>query len=213
MCFHSKQTKTAQELKNRFKAEFPKEFDYIPKESINGFDHPFTPVITSEKPNEIHLYQWGLIPTWAKDTTFQKNTLIAKVETISEVASYKAITHQRCLILADGFYEWKHHDSKGKDTEKFLITIENNEPFAFAGLWSKWKNPINGIEYSTYSMLTTQANELMSEIHNIKKRMPIILTERTEKEWLKGEIDFEINHNLVATSLEPRNDLFSGLFL
>lgn len=211
MCFHSKQSKDAQELKNRFKAKrFSQEAKYVPKEEVNGFEHPFTPVITQDHPDEIQLFQWGLLPAWAKDTSFQKNTLNAMSETIHEKPSFKYITHQRCLVLANGFYEWKHHDSKGKQKEKFLIGIEQDALFAFAGLWSTWRNPTDGNEVNTYTILTTQANELMAQIHNSKKRMPIILTEKNEQDWLLGKQDFEINHQLVAKSLEPRMDLFSG---
>lgn len=121
MCFHSKQSKKAQELKTRFNAKFPKEENYSPKSNLNGFEHPLTPIITNEEPNEIQLYQWGLIPYWAKDTSIQNNTLNAKIETLNEKASFKSIVDQRCLVLVDGFYEWQWYDSKGKifdDTKK-----------------------------------------------------------------------------------------------
>lgn len=209
MCFHSKQSKKAQELKTRFKAKFPQEENYSPKSNLNGFEHPLTPVITSEAPDEIQMYQWGLIPYWAKDTSIQNNTLNAKIETLSEKASFKSIVTQRCLVLVDGFYEWQWHDSKGKNKEKYLMTLKDNEAFTFAGLWSRWTNPINQQIVNSYTIITTEADELMARIHNSKKRMPIILTEETEKLWLQGKSDIVINHNIIATSLEPRIDLFS----
>ena len=209
MCYHLKKTKKAVELKKRFKAKFRQEKEYTPKDALNGFDHPFTPIITNELPEEIQLFQWGLLPHWAKDPSIQNNTLNAKIETIHEKPSFKSVIHQRCLILADGFYEWKWLDSKGKQKEKYLITLENNEAFSLAGLWSQWTNPLTHKTVNSYTLLTTEANELMAEIHNSKKRMPIILTESSEKEWLAGKSELILNHNLIAKSLEPRIDLFS----
>lgn len=209
MCFHTRQTKTAIELKNRFKASFPQEDYYTPKPNFNGFEHPKTPVICNQDSNEIKLFQWGLIPSWAKDNRIQNSTLNAKIETIAQKVSFKASLNQRCLILCDGFYEWKWLDSKGKKKEKFLIGLENQESFCMAGLWSTWVNPINQDIIFTYTILTTKADLLMSEIHNSTKRMPIVLSERSERAWMMGNMDLEINNRLIAKSLEPRNDLFS----
>ena len=127
----------------------------------------------------------------------------------SDLVHNDPLQNQLCLILTNGFYEWKWLDEKGKKKEKFLICIEHNALFSFAGLWSTWINPLNKKIIKTYTILTTQANTLMSEIHNSTKRMPIILTQETENNWLTGSSDFEINHNLIATSLQPRADLFS----
>lgn len=90
------------------------------------------------------------------------------------------------------------------------MTLKNDEAFAFAGLWSRWTNPITQQIINSYTILTTEADELMSKIHNSTKRMPIILTEETEKLWLEGKSDIIINHDLIATSLEPKIDLFNG---
>ena len=89
-------------------------------------------------------------------------------------------------ILADGFIEWQWLDSKGKKKQPYLISIPNNDLFAFAGIWSEWVDTQTGEIVKTYSMVTTQANPLMAEIHNIKKRMPIILTPANEMAWLYG---------------------------
>lgn len=208
MCFHSKQTKGAKELKNRFKAEFPNEGEYAPQVNLNGFEHPSTPIITNSSPDEIQLFQWGLIPHWAKDTSIQNSTLNARIETLNEKPSFESIITQRCLILADGFYEWKWHDKKGKNKEKYLISIPDNEAFAFAGLWSKWIHPINQQTINSYTIITTEANELMAEIHNSTKRMPVILNKKHERTWLNGSSEFVLENNLIATSLDPRLDLF-----
>ena len=101
--------------------------------------------------------------------------------------SFKNAIQNRCLILADGFYEWQWLDEKGKKKQKHLVTLKNDDLFAFAGIYSVWINKITGEIRDTYSIVTTEANELMSEIHNSKKRMPVILSEEREKDWLAGE--------------------------
>jgi putative SOS response-associated peptidase YedK len=143
MCFHSKQSKSAQELKNRFKATFENEALFQPA-IYNGFQFPQTPVITNKQPNTIQLFNWGLIPFWAKDDSIKKNTLNARIETIHEKPSFKNSINNRCLILADGFYEWQWIDDKGKQKQKYLITLSKDELFAFAGLWSEWTDKQTG---------------------------------------------------------------------
>jgi putative SOS response-associated peptidase YedK len=203
MCFHSQHTANAQALKNRFKARFQEEIKYSPSNEVNGFTHPNLPIVTNEEPNALQLYQWGLLPQWAKDEKFQQNTLNAKLETIAEKPSFKAVEFQRCLIPATGFYEWKWLDGKGKSKEKYLIQVENSPIFCFAGLWSKWIDPLSGILRGTYTILTTEANPLMAEIHNSKKRMPVILDVSAEEEWLLGKNPPKITTQLIAESLEP----------
>lgn len=199
MCFHSKQSKSAQELKLRFKAKFENEEEYQPTQ-YNGFQHPKTPIITNEKNNTIQLYNWGLIPHWANVDSIKKFTLNAKSETIHEKPSFKNAVQNRCIILIDGFYEWKWLDAKGKNKQKYLITLPNNEAFAFAGIYSHWLDKNSGEITKTYTILTTEANELMSEIHNTKKRMPIILSPTNEINWLQGDTAILNNDNLIAVA-------------
>lgn len=200
MCFHSKQSKSAQELKHRFKANFKDENLFIPT-IYNGFQFPKTPIITNKQPEEIQLFNWGLIPFWAKDDTIKKNTLNAKIETIHEKPSFRNVLNNRCLVLADGFYEWQWLDDKGKKKQKYEITLPDNEPFAFGGLWSEWLDKSTGELVYTYTILTTEANELMSKIHNTKKRMPVIVSADNEKFWLKGHDLTMQNNKLVATEI------------
>lgn len=195
MCFHSKQSKSAQELKNRFKATFENEALFQPT-IYNGFQFPQTPVITDKQPNTIQLFNWGLIPFWAKDDSIKKNTLNARIETIHEKPSFRNAVNNRCLILADGFYEWQWIDDKGKQKQKYLITLSNDELFAFAGLWSEWTDKQTGEMLNTYTILTTDANHLMAEIHNTKKRMPVIVA--NENDWLNGQQLIMKNEHLIA---------------
>jgi len=200
MCFYSKQSKTAQELEHRFNAKFEKKKQYSPS-VYNGFQYPKTPVITNINQNEIQLFHWGLIPNWAKDDSIRKNTLNARIETINEKPSFKNVVENHCLIIVDGFFEWQWLDEKGKYKQKYLITLPNNEIFTFAGLWSNWTNKSTGEIITTYTILTTDANELMSQIHNTKKRMPLIISADSETKWLNGNELKTQNEKLIATKI------------
>lgn len=186
MCFYSKMSQDALKVANRYKAKFIDADQYAPKEIINGFEHSLNPVITNENTHLIQFYNWGLIPMGTSDYQIQRFTLNARIETINTVKSYKNIITNRCIIPADGFYEWKHINSNGKIVkERYLISSADYEIFSFAGLYSKWVS-LDGSVISTYTILTTQANELMSTIHNTKKRMPVILRPSDELNWLEG---------------------------
>ncbi len=187
MCFFSKQSKDAVTVEKRFNAAIDQKDLFVPREFINGFTFPLTPVITNESPSRISHLQWGLIPFWAKDDSIKKYTLNAKIETIRKKPAFRSSVNKRCLVIADGFYEWKWLDAKGKKKQKYLVTRPGNELFAFAGIWSEWTREETGEIIRSYSILTTGANELMSEIHNSKKRMPVVLTPGFETGWLTGE--------------------------
>ena len=197
MCFHSKQTKSAQELEHRFDAKFEKAENYVPS-IYNGFTFPQTPVITNKDKNKIQLFNWGLIPHWAKDDSIRKNTLNARSETIHEKPSFRQVVNNRCLVLSDGFFEWQWLDEKGKKKQKYEITLPSNELFAFAGLWSEWVDKTTGELINSYAILTTEANETMSRIHNSKKRMPMILSRDNERGWINGGEMVMDNGRLVA---------------
>ena len=144
-------------------------------------------LITDEKPGEINLFNWGLIPLWAKDDKIRKMTLNAKIETVVEKPAFRNFVKNRCLVIADGYYEWQWLDSKGKGKQKFLLEPEDQEIFAFAGIYSTWTNPDTNELINSYSIITTEANELMGEIHNNKKRMPVVLKKEDHSLWLSGK--------------------------
>lgn len=187
MCYHYQLAKPIPEIEQKFEAQFHYPEFYQPL-IFNGFLHLKAPVIANSQPNVIDFFSWGLIPHWAKDSTIQKNTLNARIETIAEKPSFKYSVQNRCLILADAFFEWQWLDPKGKKKQKYKLTLPDESLFAFAGLWSQ----------KTFTILTTEANELMSEIHNSKKRMPLILASGTEKNWLSGQSMESQNHHLIA---------------
>jgi putative SOS response-associated peptidase YedK len=197
MCFHAKQSKTAAQLKNRFKVRFDKEIEYEPSEALNGFTYPKLPVITNKDASNIQLFNWGLIPSWAKDNSFRKNTLNARIETIAEKPSFSNSVQNRCLVLVDGFYEWQWLDDKGKKKQKYELSLPNKEAFALAGLWNEWVDNETGEVIPTFTILTIEADELMARIHNSKKRMPVIVSEQEEMMWLQGA-DITLPEKIVA---------------
>ena len=134
-----------------------------------------------------HLAQlrWGLIPSWAKDESIGSRMINARAETLAEKSSFKRLlSSKRCLVLADGFYEWKQEN--GSKTPMY-ITMKNGEPFAFAGLWDNWKSP-DGQEIRSCTIITTQPNEVVAPIHN---RMPAILVPDARELWLDTNLHDE----------------------
>lgn len=211
MCYNTKLTKTAEELQKRFKADVVVKEQYKMNSHISGFDFRKTPVVTDCQSDKIQLFNWGLIPSFAENEEIRSFTLNAKIETLDEKPSFRDSVNKRCLVIANGFYEWKWHDTKGRNKEKFLIGLENEELFAFAGIYSSWINPFTNETINSYSIVTTEANEMMAEIHNIKKRMPVILSGKNEIDWLKGEsleLFAKPNIPLIAISQEAQKSLF-----
>lgn len=216
MCFFTQQSAPKKNAKARFNATIENEEAYLQSDEINGFSYPNIPIILDETPNIITTdYTWGLLPIWAKDETFRKNTLNARIETIHDKPSFKNSTQNRCLIIATGFYEWHWNDSKGKSKEKYMINSQDEEIFAFAGLYSEWVNPFTNEVKKTYTMVTTEANEIMSYVHNHKKRMPIMLNRKDESLWLDksvniNEFAFPYEANLIAlpTNKNEQHGLF-----
>jgi len=134
-------------------------------------------VITNENPRQLSYFKWGLIPGWAKDPSTGHKMINARAETLSEKPSYKtALRTRRCLVPADAFYEWRQNGDK----IPYRIFLKNSRLFAFAGLWDRWRAP-DGSEISSFTIITTGANEFMQAIHN---RMPVILNREDEKLWL-----------------------------
>lgn len=185
MCFHTQSNKTVKQLEKRFDGRFLAPEWYTPN-IANAFTFPLIPVIANDRRDVIQGFNWGLIPPWAKDTSIRKSTLNARLETLDQKPSFKPSLSKRCLVLADGFFEWKWLDQQGKSKQKYLLTLPNEEAFAFAGLWNSWADKCTGQLLNTFTIITTAANDLMSEIHNTKKRMPVILYPEAEKEWLNG---------------------------
>jgi len=176
MCFHSKQTKKAIEVEHRFNAKIETIDAFQTAEHYNGFEFPKTPVITNEDSSKIQMIHWGLLPKWANEEFDKKNTLNARIETLSSKISFKNIINNRCIIIVNGFFEWQ---KIGKNKLKYEIGF-HDELFAFAGLY----DVNNGKK--TYTIVTTEAQGIMREIHNTKLRMPFTLqTDEDFNNWLQ----------------------------
>ena len=170
-----------------------------------GFSFPTMPVVTNHAPLKISFYRWGLIPHWIRDEKSAKNirakTLNARCETVAEKPSFRNNINQRCLILADGFFEWQHT----KESKiPYFIHLPKQELFAFAGLFSVWQDKTQGYQINTFTILTTKANQTMAKIHNKPKfsqepRMPVILQDDKFSDWL--------DPRLAITKFTDLNDL------
>ena len=206
MCYRTKLNTKLSEIELSLDAKFIEPDAYTPQLEINAFTFSKTPVILDENQGEIQMFNWGLIPFWAKDDKIKKMTLNAKIETIAEKPSFRNSVQKRCLVIADGYYEWQWKDSKGKEKQKYLITPTDQEILAFAGIYSTWINPETDESINSYSIVTTEANELMAEIHNNKKRMPVVLKKQDHKSWLNGtehqNFAFPYEIPLIATAVE-----------
>ena len=216
MCFHTIQSKLAKQIEKRFNAHILEPRLFRAQNHINGFEFPKTPIIIDKNPSIIEHFNWGLIPSWAKDDQIKSMTLNAKIETLDQKPAFRDVMVNRCLVIANGFYEWQWLDSKGKNKIKYEIGIEEKNLFAFAGLYSIWENPMSGEIKNTYTIVTTIANPLMAEIHNIKKRMPVILHPNDEEKWLNNQsavnFAFPYSLNLTATKENPAAGFQNSLF-
>lgn len=151
------------------------------------------PIITSAHPRAITFARWGLIPSWAKDESIGNKMINARAETITEKPSFRnLIKKRRCLILANGFYEW-HQKSKPK--QPFRIHLQDNKPFAFAGLWDEWKPPHAPQPLRSCTIITTIPNEKIESIHH---RMAVILDPNTEDQWLDEQRPLDDILSLLA---------------
>lgn len=152
-------------------------------------------VVANDGKNRLDYFKWGLVPSWAKDPSIGERMINARAETLTEKPSFRNAFHRRrCLILADGFYEWQQiSGSKGK--LPMYIQLKSKKPFALAGLWESWKSP-DASNLLTTTIITTQPNQLMESIHN---RMPVIIPPTAYSTWLQpGEADIQTLQALLT---------------
>lgn len=153
-------------------------------------------VIANDGLNRVDFFNWGLIPFWAKDPKIGNRMINARAETIAEKPSFRgSFKYKRCLVLADGFYEWRKEPGSKTKTPMYL-RLKDQKPFAFAGLWDNWHSK-DGSEIRTCTIITTEPNMLVKDIHN---RMPVILPQNVYQDWLQeGEND----QTLLKSFLKP----------
>ena len=186
MCLNLALIARKDQLEQRFRAAFAPEAVYGGYYLASAFLHPRIPVIAQGDPAVIRGYEWGLIPAWARDRQkadeLRNYNFNARSETIFEKPSFRqSIQQRRCLILADGFYEW--HASGGKKYP-FFVYMEGGRLFALGGLYDEWVDKATGEIAKTFSLITTAANPMMAMIHNSRQRMPLVIPEEFERPWL-----------------------------
>lgn len=169
--------------------------DIKPRYNIAPTQSVATVTVEREKmQRQFQFMRWGLIPSWAKDMKIGSHTINARSETVAEKPAFRsAIKHRRCLIIADGFYEWQ---PQGKKKQPYYFQMGNNEPFAIASLWENWRSP-EAENVVSCSIITTAANETVQPVHD---RMPVILPEDVWEQWLDPSIN---NSQQVLPLLKP----------
>jgi putative SOS response-associated peptidase YedK len=167
-------------LENRFSVKMVEKW----KPRYNAASLQDMPIITNANPKEFSIFRWGFIPNWAPDESYATNLINARAENVMTKAPFReAIKFQRCLVPADGYFEWK---KEGKNRIPYRITLNSDEAFAFAGIWDSWVRPNDGEVINTFAILTVRANELVKEIHD---RMPLIIPKSLETSWINNALN------------------------
>lgn len=184
MCGRATLTKKPKELAARFQLTFEPALRESLQQLLPTYNIAPThlhPVVINEHGRQLHLFKWGLIPSWAKQASIGSRMINARIETITEKPAFRAIHKRRCLVPLDGFYEWK---KEGKNKTPYRIILKEETIFCVAGIWEKWVNE-KGMVVPSFSILTQAPNALMEDIH---QRMPAILTPEQESLWLDHEL-------------------------
>ena len=203
MCFTVNVNIVREELEERYGADLIDHDKYRPSYYYHAYSLPLMPVVCSDDPASLRLFRWGLIPSWAEDEKAANEIMVktfnARSETIETKPAFReSFISRRCLVPVRGFFEWQHI---GGRKIPWYISLRGEDIFSLAGIWDSWKMK-GGVSLNTFSVVTTGANELMSEIHNTKKRMPVILPAAAEKLWLKEVLD----KTSTAALMEPVAD-------
>jgi putative SOS response-associated peptidase YedK len=165
------------------------------------------PVVLNPDTRNVEMLCWGLIPSWAKDNKIGFRMINARSETIQEKPSFRsAFRRRRCLVLADGFYEWQKQSGKAPKVPYFF-QLKDGAPFAFAGIWETWKPP-EGAAVRSCSIITCEPNELVGEVHN---RMPVILDSEMLWSWLADKAAGELQAMLAPYPTEKMRAYPVGL--
>ena len=194
MCGRYSLTSSLSELAQRF--EFDSEpVGFVPRYNVAPTQQVLA--VVGGDARRAGFMRWGLIPSWSKDGPSSRPLINARAETVAEKPSFRdSLKRRRCLILADGFYEWQ---KVGDAKRPMRVTMRSGEPFAFAGLWSKWTDP-EGSSISSCAIITAAANEVLRPIHH---RMPVILSKEVEDLWLDTALD---DSQTLTQLLEPYPD-------
>ncbi|MBI9033789.1 MAG: SOS response-associated peptidase [Bacteroidales bacterium] len=176
MCGRFSLTKQEEAINQRFHTH-GSHAPYVPR--YNGAPSQNMAVITNHDSQHISHFKWGLVPSWSKDPQIGSRLINARAESIDQKASFKtSFIQRRCLVLSDGFFEWK----KDRNKTAYYISLKDHKLFAMAGLWDVWADA-EGKELNSFTIITTEPNSMMKSIHN---RMPAILQIDQEEEWLQN---------------------------
>jgi putative SOS response-associated peptidase YedK len=183
MCARYTLTKSEKQLLEAYnvKLEMPFEPNFNLAPTQNGL------VITADEPEIAQPMHFGLVPHWAKDIKLNFSTLNARSEEAATNRTWAPLLqhHKTCLVLADSFYEW---DKKSGKSIPYRFVLKDRELFAFAGLWSQWKDKFSGEVYRSFTIMTTVSNKTVGQVHDPKFRMPVILDKFQEPFWLSKDI-------------------------
>ncbi|KAA8750118.1 SOS response-associated peptidase [Paenibacillus sp. UASWS1643] len=182
MCGRFTITDPLDAIMDRYYASVSEGFEYKP--NYNAAPMQYIPtIIGSKEGNRLGSLRWGLVPVWAKDDKIGNKMINARAETLAEKPAFKRlISSKRCIIPTNGFYEWK---KEGTAKQPMRILMKDDRIFSLAGLYDTWTDP-DGNKLSTCTIITTEPNSLMEDIHN---RMPVILRPEDEAEWLGKDND------------------------
>ena len=201
MCYSNSSTSTTQQLAERYSKLVPGKPTELNYYFASGFQFPNWHVVTNDA--VLQQMRWGLLPSWFRGSNwmdFAAKTLNARLETCTEKASFRHLAQSnRCLIPSSGFFEWQ---SQGKLKIPYFIKAIKQPVFSIAGLYDIWLNPTTGAQEKTFTILTTEANALMAEIHNAKQRMPLVLAPNEESGWLNGALALQNVSNRANIELE-----------
>ena len=183
MCGRYSQSQSAEIIAQAFQVDnvstLKPRYNIAPTQSV-----PAVLQTSASMNRQFKMLHWGLIPSWAKDPKMGARLINARAETVAQKPAFRsAFRQRRCLVLADGFYEW-HKQEPNNQKQPFYFCLSDRNPFAFAGLWENWEAP-TGDKVESCTLLTTEPNELMSSIHN---RMPVILNPKDYDLWLDPEV-------------------------
>jgi putative SOS response-associated peptidase YedK len=182
MCGRYQNRAEKQRIAEAFRVGIPPSFEILPSYNIAPqTDRPIVRLSRDSDERELALLRWGLVPFFAKDPKIGYSTINARAETVASSPTFReAMKRRRCLVPATGFYEWQKIGNKAM--QPWTIELPNGEIFAFAGLWDRWKDRTTGSVLETYTIITTDPNELVQPVHN---RMPVILSPSDYDRWLE----------------------------
>ncbi|WP_285011215.1 SOS response-associated peptidase [Pedobacter faecalis] len=190
MCYYTSVKTTGRQLAADLHAPFERADQFTGIVRANGFSHPELPVLSVDNGRSINMYNWGLIPHWVKDwesaVKLRRQTLNCISEEVFEKPSFRdSIMKRRCIIPVTGFFEWKH---VGKSKFPYFIHPKEQPYFYLMCLYSFWTDPATRDVLPTFTILTGAANVLMADIHNTKKRQPLMIDKRNIDAWMSLDL-------------------------